>query len=105
VAILRACTICGRLSDRYRCPQHRDPRPNAAYRGYGSAWKRIRRAYLAVHPICEQDGCDSPATDVHHLDGRGPLGDNSDGNLEALCHAHHSQRTVLEQGGFGRERA
>ena len=103
--ILRACTVCGRFSDRHRCPAHRDPRPNATARGYGPAWKRIRARYLTAHPVCEEQGCGKPSVDVHHRDGSGPRGDNSDGNLEALCHAHHSRRTVLEQGGFGRPAA
>jgi 5-methylcytosine-specific restriction protein A len=103
MAILRACVACGRLSDRWRCPEHRrDTRPNAVRRGYGARWHRIRAAYLASHPVCEEPGCVVAATDVHHRDGSGPRGDNSPANLEALCHSHHSQRTVREQGGFGR---
>lgn len=40
--------------------------------------------------------------DVDHIDGSGPRGDNSDANLMALCHSHHSRKTALKDGGFGR---
>ena len=28
------------------------PRKTAAARGYGSAWQRFRRAFLAANPLC-----------------------------------------------------
>ena len=105
--ILRACSVCGALSDQGRCEQHRpvDNRESSYRRGYDGSWGRIKRRYRREHPICETEGCDEPSVDVHHIDGRGPRGDNSDANLMALCKRHHSRITVLEQGGFGRRRA
>lgn len=104
--ILRACVICGRLSERYRCPTHRrDPRPSAAARGYDAVWHAIRDRYLVGHPMCEREGCVRASVDVDHVDGSGPRGDNSDENLMALCKPHHSEKTVLSDGGFGRPRA
>lgn len=101
--ILRACTVCGRLTEQKRCPDHRcDTRPPPEERGYDEAWQRVRRRVLRARPICEEPGCTLPATDVHHIDGRGPRGDNSDGNLRALCHSHHSRITAAENGSFGR---
>jgi len=104
--ILRACSVCGALSDAKRCEAHRptDDRPSAAKRGYGAVWAKIRALYLRTHPTCEELGCEAPATDVDHLDGRGPSGDNSDANLAALCHSHHSRKTAKRNGGFGRSR-
>lgn len=61
-------------------------------------WKLLRRAYLFDHPLCETEGCDLVATDVHHrhaIQDGGPAWEY--GNLEALCHAHHSQITRREQ--------
>lgn len=112
--ILRACTLCGRLSDQRRCERHRpvDDRPSASARGYDGRWQRLQARYLAAHPICECDDClELPAeqrpaaTDVDHRDASGPFGDNSDGNLCAMAHGHHSRKTVLFDGGFGRSRA
>lgn len=96
-----------RLTGRRWCDEHRpaDPRPSAHRRGYGRRWAAKRAAYLRAHPTCElPSGCAAPATDVHHLDGRGPGGDNRWANLQALCHPHHSAATVAGDGGFGRAR-
>lgn len=103
--VLRACTKCGRLTEGNRCPEHKpkDHRPGARRRGYDNRWERTRHAFLRANPNCHEDGCLERATDVHHLDGLGPKGPRGHDwmNLEALCHAHHSQRTAAEQpGGF-----
>ncbi len=105
--ILRACTVCGALSDQGRCEKHRpiDDRPSAARRGYGATWRVIRARYLRTHMICEEPGCGLLAIDVDHVDGRGPSRDNTDANLQALCHSHHSRKTALRDGSFGRARA
>jgi 5-methylcytosine-specific restriction enzyme A len=91
-----------------RCEKHEQAadlkRGTAAERGYGSDWRKIRRVYLQRHPYCQDaEGCINPATDVHHLHGLGPKGDNSDASLQALCHSHHSKITSQEQpGGWNR---
>jgi 5-methylcytosine-specific restriction protein A len=101
---------CPELVASGRCPEHtaahrrdRDRaydarRPTAAGRGYDAGWRRVRGAYLKAHPRCETPGCLEPATEVDHLDGVGPRGDNRWTNLRALCHAHHSSRTARDQG-------
>jgi 5-methylcytosine-specific restriction protein A len=83
---------CSNVQRASRCPAHR--RGSAAVRGYGRSWKIIRQRYLRGHPVCEAPHCPMPASDVHHVDGRGPLHDNSPSNLVALCHRHHSQITA-----------
>lgn len=80
----------------------RDGRPSAHARGYDLKWRRIRASYLRRHPVCEEPGCGAPAVDVDHIDGRGPLGDNTDANLRALCKPHHSRKTAMQDGGFGK---
>jgi 5-methylcytosine-specific restriction protein A len=77
------------------CPTHRPDtsRPDSTARGYDRHWARIRGSYLRRHPDCEQPGCDLPATEVHHIDGHGPTGNNTDPNLMALCKSHHSRAT------------
>jgi 5-methylcytosine-specific restriction protein A len=86
------------------CPKHRpkDDRPSAAARGYGKAWQATRRGFLLEHFRCDYDGCRRMATQVHHRDGEGPLGErgHDPSNLQALCHSHHSQITSREV--FGR---
>jgi hypothetical protein len=81
------------------CRKHRDR--GAAPRKPGNPWRtgnwpRIATAYLAAHPACEwPDGCDQPATLVHHRDGSGRAGtraNNDEQNLEALCVKHHGVR-------------
>lgn len=105
--ILRSCTVCGALSDRSRCPQHRpkDNRPSAAQRGYDARWRQTRARFLAKHPTCEHPGCSEPSTDAHHLDGLGPSGPrgHDESNLQALCSRHHKLITAqLQPGGWAR---
>jgi 5-methylcytosine-specific restriction protein A len=99
---------CPTLTEQTRCERHRKAkrrqedkrRPNARQRGYDERWQRTRAAYLATFPICQHpDGCLISATDVHHLDGQGPLGERGHdwSNLQGLCHAHHSKVTATEQ--------
>lgn len=100
---------CPELTTRGKCDRHRKDaqrasnarRPTALERGYDTAWRATSRAYLRRHPTCEEAGCTAAATDVHHLDGQGPLGPrgHDHSNLQALCHSHHSQRTARDQPG------
>lgn len=88
-----------RLLDRKRSDRRR---PGPRDRGYDTRWERTQAAYLAAHPYCEdEEGCIEPATDVHHLDGLGPLGPRGHDwdNLQSLCHPHHSKRTARDQPG------
>ena len=106
--IQRACQICGALSDRQRCPAHRakDTRPSAAARGYDGAWRLLRARFLRTHRICQHPGCPYMATEVHHVDGGGPLGWRGldESNLQALCKEHHSLITAqMQPGGFFRK--
>jgi hypothetical protein len=63
-------------------------------------WKILRRHKLFLTPLCEWEGCDEIAQDVHHRhaiqDGGAPW---EMANLEALCHPHHSCLTRREQVG------
>jgi 5-methylcytosine-specific restriction protein A len=83
-------------------------RPSASRRGYDAAWRRIRLDHLRRHPLCidcQREGRTVAATDVDH---RVPLrrgGTNDPANLQSLCHRHHSSKTALEDGRFGRRHA
>lgn len=101
---------CPEMVKRGRCDQHRKQkrrasdqrRPSASKRGYGKQWRKTRAAYLRAHPICEDEsGCIERASDVDHIDGKGPLGPRGHDfeNLRALCSHHHKQRTARDQPG------
>lgn len=93
------CSSIQPLSHTHRAP---DTRPSASRRGYGSEWRKTRKAFLEANPICQDpSGCIARATDVDHKDGKGPLGPKGHdwGNLRAFCHSHHSRRTARDQPG------
>ena len=69
-------------------------RPNAAQRGYDVKWRRIRAQFLRHHPLCVE--CGAPATDVDHIVPIAEGGSHKWENLQALCHRHHSGKTMRE---------
>lgn len=72
-------------------------------------WKKTRRLYLSLHPLCEvclkMDRI-TPASQVDHIqaieDGGAPFDMD---NLMALCLRHHSRKTALRDRGFGNRRS
>ncbi|HUS47474.1 MAG TPA: HNH endonuclease signature motif containing protein [Phycisphaerae bacterium] len=89
------------LQQRRRYKTNAPPRTKTAARGYGGRWQRWAKMILRRRPLCEEPrGCTRAATDVHHKIPLAQGGDNSEENLEALCHEHHSARTARE-GGVG----
>jgi hypothetical protein len=42
----KVCTVCGQLSDEYRCPKHRRKRPSSTQRGYDAEYRRARSALV-----------------------------------------------------------
>ena len=76
-------------------------RPSPA-RIYNRRWQKLRRAYLAQHPICEC-GCGYPATVVDHRrahNGEPALLYAWD-NLQAMTKSCHDRKTAARDGGFG----
>jgi len=57
---------------------------------------------LASRPLCEWPGCNQAASEVDHVVALSKGGTNDETNLRPLCKAHHSAKTVREDGGFGR---
>ncbi|MFD2334756.1 HNH endonuclease signature motif containing protein [Cohnella sp. GCM10020058] len=81
-------------------------RGTSAQRGYGSAWRKARAAWLLKHPlcvVCERNGRLTAATDLDHIKPhRGDMTlfwDRS--NWQGLCKTCHSAKTAREDGGFG----
>ena len=87
------CSGCERGAERRR--------GSSSARGYDAAWRRTRDAYLDAHPICSKEFCLTPATEVDHKDGEGPLGPRGHdwSNLRQFCKSHHSARTARDQPG------
>ena len=77
-------------------------RGSSCKRGYGSGWRKLREMILENQPICQHPGCEAQAKEVDHIVPLARGGDNSEANLQGLCHSHHSMKTATEDGGFGR---
>ena len=87
------------------CPRHGGTvRTSARRRGYTHRWEGVRRAFLSVHPACED--CGARATDVDHrparaiLLARGVPDPDDPRYLHALCHSCHSRRTAYDALGY-----
>src|SRR5438477_624335 len=82
----------------------RRPQEKTAVRGYGGAWQKASRAYLARHPLCvlcERKGFDEAAEVVDHI-----IPHRKDwalfwnrNNWQPLCRRCHNRKTVMEDGG------
>ena len=93
------------------CPVHDvqrqrvDTRPSAAARGYGSAWRKKRDAFLAKNPTCVD--CGAPSTVPDHypvtraeLVKQGVADPDDERYLVARCASCHSRKTVLSDGAL-----
>jgi 5-methylcytosine-specific restriction endonuclease McrA len=69
---------------------NRPPRKTTTQRGYGSHWKKVRKAKLAANPVCQMPGCPGRfATQVHHIDHK--TTNNAPGNLLSTCNECHQK--------------
>jgi len=94
-----------RARERARKVAYEQRRPSATDRGYDSAWRAVRRQFLAAHPACCEPGCNQPATEVDHIRSVREAPDLrlSWRNCRPYCKPHHSSRTGREQGGWARK--
>ena len=95
--------------DRF-CPEHakQEARNYEKYRRnpatskrYGNAWRKIREAFLAAHPLCDlcwQEDKAFPATLVHHIKPLTGGGTHSTDNLQSLCDSCHCALHASEDG-------
>jgi 5-methylcytosine-specific restriction protein A len=81
-----------------------DQRPSAQARGYGTAWAKARKGYLASHPhciMCHKQGMVVQATVVDHIKRHG--GDQAlfwdKANWQPLCKPHHDSTKQMIEGG------
>lgn len=87
------------------CEKHRlvhinNDRKSAAARGYDGRWRKARKRFLAVHPLCEEcrkKGLFVKATVVDHkVPHRGdPALFWDESNWQALCKPCHDKKTGL----------
>jgi len=78
-------------------------RPSSHERGYGAAWRRLRKIALARSPLCADPFGEHAqrheivvATDVDHIISKRDGGGNEESNLQALCHSCHSTKTIQQ---------
>lgn len=107
---LRPCRHpgCPELTRDGWCPAHR---PKQAARRESAAWHKwyslpiwadMRQRQFLIEPFCREcarRGIRTIATDVDHvMDHKGDWALFTDrGNLQSLCHACHSRKTMREQ--------
>lgn len=101
----RPCSYpgCPRLTNDRYCEEHtrivnnnynRYERDRETPKRYNRAWKRIRDAYVAAHPLCEEclkQGRVVPVDQVHHIVPLREGGINDFSNLVSLCSACHAR--------------
>lgn len=88
-------------TNRGRCEDHQRPAwhtstASATERGYGSAWRRISKAKLAVNPLCERclsEGRTTAAKSVDHIRPKARGGTDRWENLMSLCQPCHDEKT------------
>lgn len=106
----RGCPRLVRGKPRY-CPEHQRrvdaaydaQRPSSTQRGYDARWRRLRRMFLAQHPLCAdpygvhaRQGELVPATEVDHIKPKRSGGTDDWNNLQGLCKPCHSRKTAIE---------
>lgn len=91
------CTEHARLQDAQRTAI----RGTRTQRGYDYRWQQLRLMVLRAQPSCVV--CGAPATDVDHILPKRLGGTDTRDNLQSLCHACHTRKTMRERqaGGGG----
>lgn len=98
------------------CDEHADQRHgwaktqavkgNTTQRGYGYAWRQIRKQVLErdcyLCQVCKAAGRLTEATAVDHIINKAHGGTDSKDNLQAICKSCHDKKTQMEsQKGRG----
>ena len=92
----RFCPLHAKKADKNYRKFQRDPRIN---KRYGARWRRIRAAYIAQHPLCEDcldKGLTTPVAEVHHVLPLDHGGSHDFSNLRSLCKPCHSKQSALD---------
>ena len=116
---LRKCAHpgCNRLTADGYCPDHRPRKTRGEsekwhylYVDKRYGWQQRRTDQLLAEPFCREcarQGIRTYATDADHVvPHRGNVELFLHGELQSLCHAHHSAKTMAENAAsFGRQRS
>lgn len=93
------CSVCGaKRTTKERADYDRE-RGSAASRGYGRNWQALREMILSAEPLCREcakQGLVIVATEVDHIIPKKQGGEDSEDNLQPLCHSCHSRKTMRE---------
>ena len=112
---MRPCSHCGcnQLVVSGYCDHHKKDkqtydryRGSSTERGYGARHRRIREVVRREEPLCMEclkTGQVTPSNEMEHIDGNALNTERA--NLQMLCKACHSRKTIREQGGFGNGRS
>ena len=94
---------CPNLTDEQYCDKHRKAarrqydkyeRDANVHRTYGFRWQKIRKRYVAAHPLCElclKEGRYTPVEEVHHILPVSKGGTHDESNLMSLCRSCHNK--------------
>lgn len=94
---------CPNLTDDRYCDKHKSlmvnsyeryGRDKTTKRKYGHSWSKIRKAYVSVHPFCEEcfkKGIIVPVDEVHHILPLAEGGSHNEDNLISLCKKCHAK--------------
>ncbi len=96
---------CPELTDDKYCDKHKElhvnQRANTAERGYDNRWRKARKIFLKLHPLCvkcHEEGKLTKATVVDHIIPH--RGDKDlfwdESNWQALCKSCHDKKTMTE---------
>jgi 5-methylcytosine-specific restriction protein A len=111
----KRCSLTGcplRVTDGNYCINHnkrpKDKRLPSHYKGYDHQWRRYRKRYLRINPLCvrcKEYEITNLATVVDHIE---PINGANDplfylvSNHQALCRDCHAWKTrVIDNRGFG----
>ncbi len=106
---------CPELTFSRYCPEHTKEmnkryemyeRNKETTRRYSGSWKKIRKAYAASHPWCEEclkAGRYTPTEHIHHRLPLSAGGSNNEENLEAVCKSCHSRIHAKLGDRFGKK--
>lgn len=76
-------------------------RGNAAERGYGAQWRKIRIVVLEEEPLCRRQ-CGRRSRIVDHIVGKRNGGTDDRLNLQGLCTVCNASKTWGELSSVGR---
>ena len=71
-------------------------------RGYGAAWKRVRKVALQrdrhLCQLCLKEGRYTPGTHVDHILAKAKGGTDDLSNLQVVCPPCHALKSIHDQG-------